>query len=114
MLKSLKNLTKNLKQDFFSSLNFTLRPKPLQFYKYNRPRESDNNYAQYPSYGSAPIHKKKNDYRVGYQDSSHNIRYIDHSTAKLKNSTFSAKNIKFEKKQLQGILTRYHGYSPYR
>ena len=40
---------------------------------------------------SYTIEDKKNDYRVGYQDSHHNIRYIDHSTAKKEVDTFIVK-----------------------
>lgn len=106
MLNNLKNLAKTIKQDFIQTFYITIRPKALHFYKDNRRRETDNNYTQF-AYASHPIRKKKKDFRVGYQDSKHNIRYIDHSTAKKEPEKFFITNLNFSNSEYQGNLRRF-------
>ncbi len=102
----MKRLLTYLKQDFFTSLEGSLRPKSMRFYKDRRRRDSDNNYPQFPSYASNPIIKEKNDYRVGYQDSRHNIRYINHSTAEKEKETLYVANTKLSDYDLKDVISR--------
>ena len=108
-MKSVKNLITKIKKDMFASLEDTLRPKSVRFFKDRRRRDSDNNYAQFPNYASAPINNLKNDYRLGYQDSHHNIRYLNHSTAAPEKDTILINNAKISKKEILGVLKRFKG-----